>query len=267
MGSGLSTGVGGGLPPGFLPVTAVFAARASSFASYSASSLAKRSFARASNFARGHREFRQPVLTPRQFLRDRHAIGDIGLIGRFGFCQQVGHFGLQLRLDLSGVLVRQRAVPAGVGVDFGAIQGDGAHPEHAHLACQEQHFDEQSLDLGKKSPSERGDGVVIATVVCRDKAERYGIMGRSFELAAGEYLGRVGVEQKAQQRCRIAGGRAGAAITLAHGGQAKTVHNLHHEPGNVPLRQPLVDRWGQKEAGRAIGRAEIGQGKVSGDGR
>ena len=36
-----------------------------------------------------------------------------------------------------------------VGVYFGAIQCDGAHSEHAHLARQQQHFDEQRLDLGR----------------------------------------------------------------------------------------------------------------------
>jgi hypothetical protein len=189
------------------------------------------------------------------------------LIRRFGLRQQVGHFGLQLRLDLAGVLVGQSAVAAGVGVYFGPIQCDGAQPEHAHLARQEQNFHEQGLDLGKKPPPERGDGVVIGMVVRRDEAERYGIVGRSFELAAGKHPARVAVDQKAQQRCRMVGGRACAAITLAHRGQVKAVDDLHHEPGQMPLRQPLVDRWRQKETGCAIGRAEVGQGKMSGGGR
>src|SRR5258707_8546660 len=45
-------------------------------------------------------------------------------------------------LDLAGVLVRQRAVPAGVGVDLGAVQRNGAHLEHPHLARQLQHLHE-----------------------------------------------------------------------------------------------------------------------------
>ena len=62
-------------------------------------------------------------------------------------------------------------------------------------------------------------------------------------------------------------GRAGATITFAHRGQVKAIDDFQHETGKMPWRQPLVDRRRQKEAGRAIGRAEIGQGEVSGDGR
>ena len=53
----------------------------------------------------GRREFLQPVLAPRQFFRDRHPVRHVRLIRRFGFRQQFGHFGLQLRLDLAGVLI------------------------------------------------------------------------------------------------------------------------------------------------------------------
>ena len=38
-----------------------------------------------------HRELLQPVLTAGQFLRDRHAAGNIGLIRCFGLRQQFGH--------------------------------------------------------------------------------------------------------------------------------------------------------------------------------
>ena len=146
-GSGPSTGGAGGLPPGFLPVAAVLAARAASLASCSACSRAWRSFARASIVASAPAILRQPLLTPRQFLGDRHAVRDIRLIRRLGLRHQIGHFGLQLRLDLARVLIRQRAVPAGVGVDLGAVQRHRAHLQHAHLAGQQQHLHEQRLDL------------------------------------------------------------------------------------------------------------------------
>ena len=64
----------------------------------------------------------------------------------------------------------------------------------------------------------------------------------------------------------MVGGGTGAAICFAYRGQVEAIDDLRHEPGKVPLRQPLVDRWRQKEAGRAIGWTEIGQGKISGGG-
>jgi hypothetical protein len=71
-------------------------------------------------------ELAQPLFPPRQFFRDRKTIGNIGLIGRFGLPHQIGHFGLQLRFDLAGVFVGQRAVPAAIGVDFGSIKPNRA---------------------------------------------------------------------------------------------------------------------------------------------
>jgi hypothetical protein len=82
----------------------------------------------------GARDLGQPLLPPRQFLGHLQPVRHIRLISRLRLTQQIGDFGLQLRLDLPRVLVRQRAVAAGVGVDFGAIQRHGAELEHPHLA-------------------------------------------------------------------------------------------------------------------------------------
>jgi hypothetical protein len=57
--------------------------------------------------------------------------------------------------------VRQRAVPARIGVQLRAIQGDGAHLEHPHGAGELQHLDEERLDLRQEELAERGDRVVI----------------------------------------------------------------------------------------------------------
>ena len=62
------------------------------------------------------------LFSARQFLRDRHAIRYISLIRGFRPRQQFGHFGLQLGLDLAGMFIGERAVPAGIGVDFRAVQ-------------------------------------------------------------------------------------------------------------------------------------------------
>ena len=47
----------------------------------------------------------QPFLAPRQLFRDRHPVGQIGLIRRLGFRHQISHFGLQLGLDLARMLI------------------------------------------------------------------------------------------------------------------------------------------------------------------
>ena len=55
----------------------------------------------------------KPLLLSRQLPRNGQAIRYIGLISRLG---------LQLRLDLARVVIRQSTVAAGVGMDLGAIQ-------------------------------------------------------------------------------------------------------------------------------------------------
>jgi len=70
------------------------------------------------------------------------------------------------------MLVGQRAVPAGIGVDLGAVECHRAHLEHAHLARYLQHLDEQTLDLLEEPAPERCDRVVIRMLVRRDEAER-----------------------------------------------------------------------------------------------
>ena len=59
----------------------------------------------------------------------------------------MGDLSLQLRFDLAGVFIRQRAVTAGVGVDLRAVERNRSHFQHAHLARQQQHLNEQRFDL------------------------------------------------------------------------------------------------------------------------
>ena len=118
----------------------------------------------------------QTLLAPRQFVRYRHAVGNVRRIGRFGFGHQIGDLGFQLRLDLAGVLMRQRAVPAGVGVDLRAVQRHRPHLQNAHLPRQQQHLNEESFDLLKKAPPEGRDRVVVGMIVGRDEPERHGLL-------------------------------------------------------------------------------------------
>jgi hypothetical protein len=73
---------------------------------------------------RGNR--RQAILPTLDLVGQTHPVGHQRLIRSFRQGQQLLHFGLQLRFDLLGVSIRQRAVPAGVGVNLGAVQADSA---------------------------------------------------------------------------------------------------------------------------------------------
>ncbi len=158
----------------------------------------------------------QTLLAPRQFVRDRHAVGNVRRVGRVGFGHQIGDLGLQLRLDLAGVLMRQRAVPAGVGVDLRAVQRHRPHLQNAHLPRQQQHLNKQSFDLLKKASPECRDRVVVGMIVGRDEPERHRVVSRTLQLAARKHARRVAVNQNAQQNARMIRRRPGTAITAAH---------------------------------------------------
>jgi hypothetical protein len=80
-------------------------------------------------------ELAQPLFSPLKFFRYRKTIGNIALIGRFGLRHQIGHLGLQLRFDVTGMLIGQRTVPAGIDVDLGPVKPNRAQLQNPHLAC------------------------------------------------------------------------------------------------------------------------------------
>ena len=117
----------------------------------------------------GFGDFLQPLLAARQLIRDRHPIRNIRLVRSFGLRHQFSNLGLQLRLDLACVLIRQRAVLAGVGVDLRPVQRHRPQLQKAHLARQQQNLHKQRLDLLQKAFAERRDGIVIGMLVAATK--------------------------------------------------------------------------------------------------
>ncbi len=75
----------------------------------------------------------QPRLTPRQLFGDVQPFGQRLGIGRLGAGQQLDHLHLQLGLDLLDMPIRQGAMPRGIGVDLGAIQGHRPELQQLHL--------------------------------------------------------------------------------------------------------------------------------------
>lgn len=129
----------------------------------------------------------QTLLASRQFIRYRHAVGNIRRIRRLGFRHQIGDLSLQLRFDLAGVFIRQRAVTAGVGVDLRAVERNRSHFQHTHLARQQQHLNEQRFDLFQKPPPERSDRVVVGMIVSRNEAKRHRVIARPLQLATRKH--------------------------------------------------------------------------------
>lgn len=199
----------------------------------------------------------QTLLAPRQFVGNRHPIGDVRRVRRLGFGHETGDFGLQLRLDLACMFIGKRAVPARVGMNFRTVEPDRTHLQHAHLACEQQHLNEQPLDLLEKAPPERRDCVVVGMIVGGNETKRHRVIRRPLQLAARKYARRITINQNAQQHSRMIRRRAGAAITAAHRAKVEPVDHLHNEASQMLLWQPLVNRRWQQEPGLPINRAEV----------
>ena len=178
----------------------------------------------------------QTIFAPRQLVGYRHAVRNVRFIRSFGFGHEFGDFGLQLRLDLARMFIGKRAVPAGVGVDLGAVEPQSAQLQHAHLARQKQHLNEQPFDLLEESPPERRDGVVVGMIVGCDETKRHRVISRTLQLAARKYPRRVAINQNAQQHPRVVGRRTRAAINSAHRAKVHPVDHLHHKPRQMLLR-------------------------------
>ena len=150
-------------------------------------------------------------------------------------------------------------MPASIGVDLRAVERDGAHLEHPHLARQRQHLHEQPLDLLEKAPPKRRDRIVVGMIVRRDEAERHRIVRRPLQLPARKHARRIAVNEKAEQQRGMVRSRSRAPIAPAHRRQIQPVNDLDDEAGQVPLRQPFIHRRRQKVGGLAVNRAEIAQ--------
>lgn len=208
--------------------------------------------------------FRPPFSRLRR--RYRHAIGHIRPIGRLGQRHQLRNLGLELCLDLAGMAIRQRAVPAGIGMHLGAVKRHRAQLQHPRRTRQHQDLHEKTFDLRQKttpalslapSAPEGRDGVVVGMIVHRYETKRHGIVGRTLQLPARKHTRGVTVNQQAKKQARVIGRGARPAIGLHHRRKVQLIDHLHNKACKVTFWQPLIHGRRQEEACRAINMTEI----------
>ena len=90
-----------------------------------------------------------------------------------------------------------------------------------------------------------------------NEAECHRVIARTFQLAARKHAGGIAVDDQAEQQFGMVGRLARATIAAGHRPQIQPPNDLHYEPSQVALRQPLVHRGWQQKAGLAVNRAEV----------
>ena len=136
------------------PVVFAFASRARIFASMLGLLARKALLGPRLDLRLGRGNAGQALLAPGQLFRHRHPVRHIRLIGGLRQRHQLRDLGLQLRFELARMLIGQRAVPAGVGVNLGAVQRHRAQLEQPGLPRQHQDL----RRTAPRSPRETGAG-------------------------------------------------------------------------------------------------------------
>jgi len=148
-------------------------------------------------------------------------------------------------------------VLTGVRFHLGAIQSDPAQLHQIHFPRQQQNLDKQSLNLRKEAAAEGGNRVMIRMRVGRQITERNRVVGGAFNLAAGEDAGRVSINQQAEQYARMMGPRTAPGILPGELRQIELINHFNDEPGQVFLRQPILNGRGKQEVSVPISKYKM----------
>ena len=155
----------------------------------------------------------QSVFAPLQFRRQFVAApasqrGILLGVGLFGLLQQLLDFRFQPREFLVHVAETHRLVPRSVRAHLGAVGGQVAELDHAHLAGQTQHFEEQRPKRRLVDLAEIAEGAEVRGVITDDGSEGEVALAGGRDLPTGADADGVGVDQERDHESDIEGGLA-----------------------------------------------------------
>ncbi len=159
------------------------------------------------------------------------------------------HLAAQLLLEALRMPPAERPVPARVRLNLCPVQTRVAQLQQTRLLRDQQNPNEQPLQVLEKTPAETRSRVVVRMRVRRNVPERHRIAGRPLQPAARKDPRRAAVEQQTQQQRRMMRILPAATALTLQRAQVQPIHNVHHKPRQMIVRQPVLHRRRQK-AGR-----------------
>jgi hypothetical protein len=137
-------------------------------------------------------------------------------------------------------------VLAGIGKDFGSVDGHGAHFEELHLAGQQEDLDEGLLDERAVLAAEGAEGVVVGMGVGADVAHGHVLPCGVLNAAGTEDAGGVAVNQHTEHHLRRILGVASPAVVDAALVELEGGDRIYDEVGEVVIRDPVLDALGKQ---------------------
>jgi hypothetical protein len=80
-------------------------------------------------------------------------------------------------------------------MDLGPIQANRAQLQDTRLLREQEHLDEELLELLQKRPSKRRQRIVIGMEITSNEAERHCLIGGALNLARAEHSCSIAIQQ------------------------------------------------------------------------
>ena len=183
---------------------------------------------------------------------DSEAVLERSAVGGFGFGGEWGDFGFEQGDEFAGFAITVGGVLAGVGHDFGAIDGDGAGFEEFEFAGGEEDFEEGFLNEGAVFAAEGAIGIVVRMGVGADEADGEVLTGGVFDAAGAEEAGGVAIDEEGGHHGSRELGVAGAAVIDADVVGAERSDGINHKMGGVVVRHPFLNGNGKEHGGFTV---------------
>jgi len=189
----------------------------------------------------GLSQFRFALFTASDLHGDAQSVLQGRGVGLLGFGHKFGDLQIELPQLFFRVTMTDSRVFAGIGQDFGAVNGYGhfADIKHSTIGCQFEYLCKCSSEQCAVSATERAQRVMIGMRVRTKQAHRHVFIGRTFDLSTGKNSRRIAVNQQCQQHGRRILLAPGPSIVDRRRSRVHRVHRVDHKMNQVIRLHPV----------------------------
>ena len=139
---------------------------------------------------------------------------------------------------------------AGIGLDFGSVDGHVAQLHQARFRTQQQPLGEQTRKAIQMTLAELGQGGVVRVLVARQVAESYVLVGAPLNFARAVHPGRIAIQKQADHHLRSVGRLTSPILLLVRlvdRAQVQRRYHIHQKTRQVARGKPIMQRGGKQK--------------------